>query len=167
MVEDGREAAMEFLFLIAIMLQGGAPAAAPSLPQDAIVADAVRIHAVLDAQVAAWNRGDVAAFMQGYWNSPDVEFVGANGITRGWRRVLDRYHKAYPDRAAMGHLDFSDIEVQSLGPDAALVVGQFHLQRQNDAPSGVFTLIFRKFPDGWKIIHDHTSQTASAAAPER
>ena len=119
-----------------------------------------QIHAVLDAQVTAWNRGDVAAFMQGYWNSPDTEFVGSNGIVRGWQLILDRYRKAYPDRAAMGHLEFSDLEIQMLGSDAALVVGRFHLQRQSDTPRGVFTLVFRKFPEGWRIIHDHTSATA-------
>lgn len=119
-----------------------------------------QIRAVLDAQVAAWNRGDVLAFMQGYWKSPQTEFVGSSGIVRGWQPVLDRYRKAYPDRAAMGHLEFSGFEVQVLGPDAALVVGHFRLQRQNDASTGVFTLIFRKFPEGWRIIHDHTSATA-------
>lgn len=124
-----------------------------------------QIRAVLDAQVAAWNRGDVARFMEGYRNSPETEFVGSNGIVRGWQSVLDRYRKAYPGRAAMGHLEFSDLEIQILGPDAALVVGQFHLQREGDAPSGVFTLIFRRFPEGWRIIHDHTSATALHASP--
>jgi ketosteroid isomerase-like protein len=125
----------------------------------------VQIRAVLDAQVAAWNRGNVAAFMQGYWNSPETEFVGSNGIVRGWQTVLDRYRKAYPDRAAMGHLEFSNLEIQILGPDAALVVGQFHLQRHGDAPAGVFTLVFRRFPEGWRIINDHTSATALQTAP--
>lgn len=130
----------------------GPPGAAQDEPE-------AQIHAVLDAQVAAWNRGNLVAFMKGYWNSPQTEFVGSNGIVRGWQLVLDRYRKAYPNRAAMGHLEFSDIEIQMLGPEAALVVGHFRLQRQGDAPTGVFTLIFRKFPEGWRIIHDHTSTT--------
>lgn len=120
------------------------------------------IRAVLDAQAAAWNRGDVTAFMQGYWNSPLTEFVGPSGIVRGWQPVLERYRKAYPDRTAMGHLDFSDLEIDLLGPDAALVVGHWQLKRENDSPGGVFTLIFKKLPDGWRIIHDHTSQTPAS-----
>jgi ketosteroid isomerase-like protein len=157
------EVSMAFLLLLVTMLTGSAPAARPlggARFDDARSADQAQIRAVLDAQVEAWNRADVASFMQGYWNSPETEFVGASGITRGWQRVCDRYRKAYPDRAAMGHLDFSGLEITMLGSDAALVVGQFHLGRQNDAPQGVFTLIFRKFPEGWRIIHDHTSQTS-------
>lgn len=141
--------------------QNTAPPGGVVVPEDA----ETQIRAVLDAQVAAWNRGDVAAFMQGYWNSPETEFVGSNGIVRGWQPVLDRYRKAYPDRAAMGHLEFSDLEIQTLCPDAALVVGHFHLQREGDAPAGVFTLTFRRFPEGWRIINDHTSATALQTAP--
>ena len=119
------------------------------------------IRAVLEAQVADWNRGDVIAFMRGYWNSPQTEFVGSSGILRGWQRVLQRYRKQYPDRHAMGSLAFSDLEVNLLAPDAALVTGRWRLKRQDDAPGGVFTLVFRKFPEGWRIISDHTSQVQS------
>ena len=115
------------------------------------------LRAVLDAQVAAWNRGDVDAFMQGYWKSPQTSFSGTNGILRGWQAVLDRYKHAYPHRAAMGKLTFSNLEITLLAPDAALVLGHWQLQRANDQPGGVFTLVFRKFPEGWRIIHDHTS----------
>ena len=115
------------------------------------------IRAVLDAQVAAWNRGDVDTFMQSYWNSDKTEFVGASGIFRGWQAVLERYHKTYPDRRSMGTVSFSDLEVTMLSQTAALVVGKYHLVRESDHPEGVFTLIFRKFPDGWKIINDHTT----------
>ncbi|HVM74194.1 MAG TPA: nuclear transport factor 2 family protein [Candidatus Saccharimonadales bacterium] len=118
------------------------------------------IHAVLEDQQAAWNRGDVGAFMKGYWNSPALTFAGANGVTRGWEPVMERYRKTYPDAVAMGHLDFSDIEIRLLGNDAALVLGRWHLQRANDAPTGVFTLVFQRFPEGWRIIHDHTSADA-------
>jgi ketosteroid isomerase-like protein len=124
-------------------------------------AERVAIRTVLAAQVAEWNRGDIDAFMDGYWNSPDTEFVGSNGIVRGYQTVLARYHKQYPDRAAMGQLTFSELEVNLLGPNAALVVGHWQLKRQNDAPGGVFTLVFKKFPDGWVIINDHTSQTST------
>jgi len=148
---------MGFLLLMTLILQGTAPVTPTPAPSEAAT-DQAQIRAVLDAQVKAWNRGAVSAFMQGYWNSSQTEFVGSTGIVRGWQPVLDRYRKSYPDRAAMGHLDFSKLEITMLGPDAAMVVGHFHLQRQNDAPSGVFTLVFRKFPEGWRIIHDHTSQ---------
>lgn len=157
---------MGFLLLMALVLQGTAPVTPAPSPGEATT-DQAQVRAVLDAQVKAWNRGSVTTFMQGYWNSPETEFVGSSGILRGWQRVLDRYRRSYPDRAAMGHLDFSNLEITMLGPDAAMVVGQFHLKRQNDAPSGIFTLIFRKFPEGWRIIHDHTSQTATATASPR
>ncbi len=115
------------------------------------------IAATLDAQVGAWNRSDVDAFMQGYWKSEKTEFVGSNGVLRGWQAVLDRYRRQYPNRATMGHLTFSDLEITPLAPDAALVLGHWQLEREKDRPGGVFTLIFRKFPEGWRIIHDHTS----------
>ena len=118
------------------------------------------IHAVLDDQRAAWNRGDIEAFMKGYWNSPALSFAGTSGITRGWEPVMERYRKNYPDTDAMGHLDFSDIEIRLLGNEAALVLGRWHLNRANDAPGGVFTLVFQRFPEGWRIIHDHTSADA-------
>jgi ketosteroid isomerase-like protein len=124
-----------------------------------LAAEQEAIRALLTAQVSDWNRGDVRAFMQGYWSSPKTEFVGSNGILRGWRTVLERYRKQYPDRAAMGHLSFSGLEINALAPDAALVVGHWQLKRQSDAPGGVFTLVLKKFPEGWRIINDHTSQT--------
>jgi len=117
------------------------------------------VRALLKKQVADWNRGDVTAFMRGYWKSSETEFVGTDGIMRGWQNVLDRYRKTYPDRASMGHLDFSNLEITVLGPEAALAVGHWQLKRQNDTPGGVFTLVFRKFPEGWRIINDHTSQS--------
>lgn len=120
------------------------------------------ITAVLTEQTEAWNRGDVAAFMKGYWNSPEVTFAGSSGVTRGWRPVLDRYRERYPDIKAMGHLDFSELEVRLLGQDAAFVLGRWHLKRDQDELGGVFTLVFQRFPDGWKIIHDHTSADAKA-----
>lgn len=118
------------------------------------------ITSVLTEQQTAWNRGDVNAFMNGYWDSPELTFAGTSGITRGWQPVLARYQKNYPDQKAMGHLDFSDIEVSPLGKDAALVLGRWHLQRDTGELGGVFTLVFERFPEGWKIIHDHTSLDA-------
>ena len=115
------------------------------------------IRAVLDAQVAAWNRGDVEAYMNGYDHSPNTEFVGGDSITRGWQQVLDRYKKKYDTRDKMGTLTFSELEISVLSKDAALVLGRWHLKRASDEPHGTFTLLFRKTKAGWRIVHDHSS----------
>jgi len=133
-------------------------------PAEGRDADRQAISAVLHAQQTAWNRGDVDAFLVGYWHSPDLTFSGSSGVARGWDGVLTRYKKNYPDRAAMGQLDFSDLEVRFLGPDAALVLGRWHLKRERDDLGGVFTLVWQRFPEGWKIIHDHTSAVAAPKA---
>ena len=121
------------------------------------------VRAVLDAQVAAWNQGDIDTFMDGYKKSDATAFVDSNGIVRGWQAVLDRYHKSYPNAQAMGTLNFYDLEITVLSPTAALVMGHWQLQRQLGKPGGVFTLVFRKFPEGWRIINDHTSVVAGGA----
>ena len=115
------------------------------------------IRAVLDAQVAAWNRGDVEAYMDGYDRSPNTEFVGGDSITRGWQQVLDRYKKKYDTRDKMGTLTFSDLKISVLSKDAALVLGRWRLKRASDEPHGTFTLLFRKTKAGWRIVHDHSS----------
>lgn len=115
------------------------------------------IRALLDAQVAAWNRGDLDAFMETYWKSPQTVFVGSGGVFRGWEAVLGRYKRTYPDRAAMGKTTFTGLEVTLLAPDAAVVLGRWHLERAEGRLGGVFTLVLRKFPEGWRIILDHTS----------
>jgi ketosteroid isomerase-like protein len=125
--------------------------------------DESQIRAVLEMQTAAWNRGDIDAFMTGYWKSEQTEFIGASGIVRGWQAVLDRYHHSYPDRTTMGTLSFSDLEVHLTCAGAAYVVGIFHLVRESDRPSGVFSLDFRKFPEGWRIVLDHSTAFPAAA----
>jgi uncharacterized protein (TIGR02246 family) len=115
------------------------------------------IRGLLDAQVAAWNRGDLQAFMETYWKSPQTAYVGASGVLRGWQAVLERYRRVYPDRQAMGAVKFSDVEITLLSPDSAFVLGHWQLEREHDRPGGVFTLIVRKFPEGWRIVLDHTS----------
>ena len=115
------------------------------------------IVAVMDAQATAWNRGDVDDFMRGYWNSSELVFVSGDGVTRGWQPTLDRYKKNYNSREKMGTLKFSDLEIDVLSKTSAVVLGSWSLTRANDNPHGKFTLIFKKFSDGWKIIHDHTS----------
>ncbi len=115
------------------------------------------IRSVMSAQSAAWNAGDIEGFMKGYWNSPELTFVSGVNVTKGWQPTLDRYKKSYDSRAKMGILTFSDLEITILSKNAAVVLGTWKLQRETDAPGGKFTLIFRKFKDGWRVIHDHTS----------
>ena len=119
------------------------------------------IRAVLRAQQEAWNRGDIDSFMNGYARDETTVFVSGDEVRRGWQTVRDRYLSKYNDRAKMGTLTFSDLEIEQLGPDSALALGHWELKRASDNPHGRFTLIFRKTPDGWRIVHDHTS----AAAP--
>ena len=120
---------------------------------------AQEIRRVLSDQVQAWNRGDLDAFMNGYENSPDTVFIG-KAMQRGYEAVRRRYHEQYPTREKMGELSFSDLSIKLLGADYASVTGAFHLGRAASAggnASGVFSLLFRRTPAGWKIILDHTS----------
>ena len=119
--------------------------------------DKVAIRKVMDDQTAAWNRGDIEGFMEGYWKSDQLLFISTTGQTRGWQPTLDRYKKSYDTRAKMGTLTFSDLEITFLSKKSASVIGSWSLARGADNPHGKFTLIFRKFKDGWKIVHDHTS----------
>ena len=124
--------------------------------------DRAAITKILEGQQNNWNQGNVDAFLGGYWHSPELTFSGSGGITRGWDGVLARYKKNYPDRAAMGQLDFSDLEFHFLGNDAALVLGHWHLARGQGDVGGVFSLVWQRFPEGWRIIHDHTSAVEKA-----
>jgi beta-aspartyl-peptidase (threonine type) len=117
---------------------------------------ASEIRAVMDGQVVAWNRGDIEAFMQGYWNSENLVFVSTN-VTRGWKPTLERYKERYDSREKMGTLTFSDLEITVLSKDSAVVLGSWELVRTSDNPKGKFTLIFRRLKEGWRIVHDHTS----------
>jgi len=115
------------------------------------------ILGVLHGQAEAWNRGDIDGYMEGYWNSDSLLFTSGGKMQRGYAATLEKYRKSYPDTARMGTLIFSGCEVHLLSSDAAWVFGRWSLTREKDNPHGVFTLLFRKFKDGWKIIHDHTS----------
>jgi ketosteroid isomerase-like protein len=118
------------------------------------------IRTVLRAQQEAWNRGDIDSFMNGYAREETTVFVSGDEVSRGWQTVRDRYLSKYNDRAKMGTLTFSDLEIEQLGPESALALGHWELKRPGDNPHGRFTLIFRKTPDGWRIVHDHTSAAA-------
>jgi ketosteroid isomerase-like protein len=123
---------------------------------------AAEIQSVLTTQQDAWNRGDIDAFMNGYARSASTVFVSEDEVGRGWETVRDRYRVKYSDRAKMGTLSFSEIEVTMLSSDAAVVLGRWKLKRAKDEPHGRFTLIFKRLPEGWLIVHDHTS----AAPPQ-
>ncbi|MDX6612366.1 MAG: hypothetical protein QOD75_1552 [Blastocatellia bacterium] len=115
------------------------------------------IRAVIEAQRDAWNRGDIAGYMDGYARSADTVFISGDNVTHGWQTVLERYQKGYNTREKMGVLTFSDLEFNQMSRDAVAVSGSWHLQRAGDQPHGRFTLIFRRTKAGWRIVHDHTS----------
>lgn len=129
----------------------------PALSKPSSTDPATEITQLIQDQAAAWNRGDIDGFMAGYESSDTLRFASGGNITRGWKPTLDRYKTRYPDRAAMGTLIFSDLEITILAKDAAVVFGRWKLERANDKPDGLFTLTFRKGDSGWRIIHDHTS----------
>lgn len=119
--------------------------------------DRDEIHRVLQQQEEAWNRADIPAFMEGYWMSDQLAFVGSGGVVSGWEATRDRYLKNYPDAAAMGTLRFEIIRMQQVGPGVAQVLGKFILERSDETLSGFFTLVWKKFDTGWLIVSDHTS----------
>lgn len=139
--------------VILFVLRAGETDAQPEQPEQ-------QIRACMDSQVAAWNRGDLNGFMRCYWHSPDLTFFSGGTITRGWEPTLARYQKRYQSEGhEMGKLDFSDLSITILAPDAAFVRGRWHLKmRDGKEPHGLFTLMWRLQPSGvWQIIHDHTS----------
>ena len=117
------------------------------------------VQVVLEQQQQAWNRHDLDTFMKGYWNSPELTFFSGAKQSSGWQATLDRYRKTYQSEGReMGKLEFSELKIEPLGKEAVFVRGAWHLTMSDGkAPHGLFTLVFRKFSDGWKIIHDHTS----------
>lgn len=108
-------------------------------------------------QQGAWNRGDLEGYMQGYWKSDSLRFASGGTVKYGWEATLQGYKRGYPDSEAIGRLTFSEMRVTFLASDAAIVFGRWALERKNDAPQGLYTLIFRKMDEGWCIVADHTS----------
>lgn len=123
---------------------------------------AKQLTAILNTQVKAWNNADIPAFMGYYWKSDALTFSSGGTTRRGWQATMDSYKKRYPTPAKMGHLAFDQLEFQTLGDDAALVLGNWHLTRKQDEDiGGNFSLVFRKFDGHWRIIHDHSSAITS------
>ncbi|WP_092670240.1 YybH family protein [Hymenobacter arizonensis] len=119
---------------------------------------AAAIRQVLTTQTAAWNRGDIPGFMEGYWKSDSLVFLGRKGPTYGWQQTLDNYKKGYPDAAAMGQLDFSGLRVTVLNPNAAQVIGRWHLARPVAGDvQGHFLLVMRQIDGKWVVAADHTN----------
>ena len=122
-----------------------------------------QITSALKAQVEAWNRGDLEGFMRGYWNSPELTFFSGGTATKGWQPTLDRYRKRYQSTGSeMGKLSFDDLQITVFDRGAAFVRGRWRLTMSNGKqPGGLFTLILQRKPEGWRIMHDHTSGECS------
>ena len=135
------------------------PQAAPpsGLTQAEEAREAATITAMLPAQDAAWNRGDIDGFMAGYWMSPDLRFASGGNVTRGWQATVERYRTTYDSPAKMGTLVTGDYEIVLLSPDAAIAHGSWLLVREGDKPSGLYTLVLRKIDGDWLIVSDTTT----------
>ena len=143
---------MRSCLLAALLFLAGSLATAADAPGEK------EIRAIIAAQVAAWNAGNLEGFMAGYERSADIRFVGSKGVTRGWEAILARYQKSYADRAAMGKLTLDELEFTPLGADHVLVLGQWKVttEAKGDAV-GRTTILFHRGADGWKIVYDHSS----------
>lgn len=143
-----------FSLLCCAVISLSATAAEP----DKSSADKDAIRKVLDSQAEAWNKGDLKAFMVGYWQADKLSFFSGNTKTLGWKATMERYQKRYQaEGKEMGKLSFSELEIELAGPESAWVRGRWKLMQTNETHNGLFTLIMKKLPDGWRIVHDHTS----------
>jgi uncharacterized protein (TIGR02246 family) len=164
--------------LAAVLLAGFAVAAGCGAPPEGPAADAADAHAdaaapdasavadsvraLLQTQAAAWNEGDLEGFMAGYARTDTLRFASGDRVRTGWQATLDAYRRGYPDRQTMGTLAFEGVDVTPLAPDAALAFGRWTLTRtEADGARGLFTLVLQRTPDGWRIVHDHTSAAAA------
>ena len=138
--------------LVVLVICGVNAWGSPTVPTE-------EIRQVIVNQQDAWNRGDLEEFMAGYWNSPELTFFSGARESKGWQAALDRYKKSYQSAGhEMGKLEFANLRIEMLGPEAAFVRGEFHLTMSDGkTPHGLFTLIFRRFPEGWKIVHDQSA----------
>lgn len=147
------------LILLAGLMAACAPrppkSSGPAAGRNTTVIDS--IQDVLLRQETGWNNGSIDQYMEGYARSDSTRFLSGGRLTRGWKTVRDQYAKAYPDKKTMGTLKFSEINIEPLSPAYAIVYGKWELTRAKDHPWGRFTLLFHKLPEGWRIVHDHTS----------
>lgn len=150
--------------VVALLGACGAATPPPASPRRQFTpADRDAVKAVLDAQVAAWNRGDLFGYMKGYANTEWLVFTSGGRVRRGWRETYETYRKKYArDPSAMGHLVFEILSIDPVGADGAVVLGNWILTASPSDGRGVFSVVLERRPDGWKVIHDHTS---AAPAP--
>jgi ketosteroid isomerase-like protein len=142
---------MQYALFLGLLLPAALSAGDPAKDQAAV-------KKLLDDQAVAWNKGDLEGFMAGYWKSDKLSFFSGDKKTVGWQATLDRYRKRYQaDGKEMGKLYFDELSIELLGDRHALVRGRFRLQIGKESPTGIFTLVLRKLPEGWRIVHDHTS----------
>ncbi|NVO84264.1 YybH family protein [Hymenobacter terrestris] len=143
---------------VATWLPACSPRLSATLTPDTEAAARHDMLAVLSTQTAAWNRGDVAGFMEGYWQNDSLVFIGKSGLTYGWQPTLDNYRRSYPNPAAMGQLDFSRLQIRLLSPDVAQVIGRWHLARPAAGDlQGHFLLVMRRIAGKWVVVADHSS----------
>lgn len=122
--------------------------------------DVEEVKSILLRQVDDWNRGDLDAFMVGYWPSEQLQFIGGNGVTYGYQNTLERYKRVYPDRSTMGQLKFDILEVNQLSKKVIMLTGKYTLTREKDMPTGHFLLIWKKIKGEWVIVADHSSSAS-------
>jgi beta-aspartyl-peptidase (threonine type) len=149
------------LYIVALLLGGGVVLFAFFTANRDDGAPQAAIRRVLEEQDAAWNRGDLPGFMTGYWHSSELSFYSGKKKEQGWQETFDRYRKAYQSEGnEMGKLTFSELDIQLLGPKTALVRGRWQVVSGNtkEPTEGLFTLLMKRFPEGWRIVHDHTSR---------
>jgi len=150
-----------FILAAAFGLMVACAAAPSAIPEIGQSEDARAIKSLLETQQTAWNEGNIDGFMDGYWRSSQLRFASGGNVTRGWQETRDRYHANYSDRQKMGQLDFSDLEVNQLSKDAAILHGRWKLIRAQDTPHGLFTLVLRKIDGQWLIVSDTTTSGGS------
>lgn len=119
--------------------------------------DKKEIMKVMDLQAQNWSNGNIEGFMDGYWKSDSLRFLGSRGLTKGWQTTLDNYKKAYPDKRAMGKLVFDYISFEPMNQKQMFVVGKWTLEREKDTLGGYYSLLWQKFGEEWKVIFDHTN----------
>ncbi|MEZ4991075.1 MAG: nuclear transport factor 2 family protein [Saprospiraceae bacterium] len=124
------------------------------------MSDMEQVKTILLRQASDWNRGDLDAFMIGYWPSEQLQFIGGNGVTYGYQNTLERYKRVYPNRSAMGQLHFDILEVHQLSKKVIMLTGKYTLTRENDMPTGHFLLVWKKIKGEWVIVADHSSSAS-------